>query len=59
MLILFRRHGEEVEITHGKSGDKLTIVAYSCARRSVKLGFMDESHHFDIMRPEAQWKEKD
>lgn len=56
MLVLKRNEYQEIEIIHVGTGDKLIIVAYECQYGSVKLGFEDQAHNFDIMRTEAKWK---
>ncbi len=54
MLVLKRKEGEWVEITH-KSGDVLRIKVYDISGRSparANLAFDDAARNFQIQRPE-------
>ncbi len=54
MLVLKRREGQWVEITH-KSGDTIRIRVYNIRSRypgQLDLAFEDEARNFEIQRPE-------
>lgn len=55
MLVLKRKEGQWVEITHSSSGDQLRIRLYDlCGGHSgrANLAFDDPARNFEIQRPE-------
>lgn len=58
MLVLRRKSGQWIEITHGKSGDVLRVKVYDILRSAAgqtgqcNLAFDDDERNFVIQRPE-------
>lgn len=57
MLILRRKNGDYVDVTHGTSGDVLRIWTSNvrwCGGTQVDMGFDDPAHNFQIQRSERK-----
>lgn len=55
MLVLKRKEGQWLEITHSRSGDVLRLRLYdiqSTAPARANLAFDDAARNFEIQRPE-------
>lgn len=52
MLVLSRRSGQWVELTHAASGDTVRIRVYNIIHNRADLAFDDDARHFLIERPE-------
>lgn len=55
MLVLKRKDGQWIEITHNKSGEKIRFRVYNIINESpglVHLAFDDANRNFEIQRPE-------
>jgi hypothetical protein len=55
MLVLRRKEGQWIEITHQRSGDTLRIRVYNIRSRfpgQLDLAFDNPDRNFEIIRPE-------
>lgn len=52
MLVLRRKDGQSVELTHNESGDTIRIRLYNVREAQADLVFDDDAHNFLIQRPE-------
>jgi hypothetical protein len=55
MLVLRRKEGQWVEITHKSSGETIRVRVYNIRTRhpgQLDLAFDDDAHNFQVQRPE-------
>lgn len=53
MLVLRRKEGQWLEVTHAKSGDRMRIRVYNIIDSGqVDLAFDDDARNFTMNRPE-------
>jgi sRNA-binding carbon storage regulator CsrA len=54
MLVLKRKDGQWINITHAKTGEVVRMHIYNLKNGQVDIAFDDASRNFDIQRPDRK-----